>query len=125
MYIVRETVEITTAADGSATFYTKVVNGRILSIQYVKDGITPFDDGVDFAITLEITGQGLWTQSDVNASAIRAPRQPTHDGVGAASLYAATGEPVEDKIVAADERVKIVIAAGGNSKKGKFHVTIG
>jgi len=123
MYCRRHAVAATTAADGSSTAYTSTtVNGRVLSVQYVK---TDFDNGVDFAITLETTGQGLWTESNVNASATRAPRQPTHDAVGAASLYAVGGEPVEDFIFAADERVKIVIAQGGNVKAGTFYITTG
>lgn len=123
MYARRHAVAVTTAADGSATAYTSAaVNGAVRSIQYVK---TDFDNGVDFAITLETTGQGLWTESNVNASAIRCPRQPTHDAIGAASLYAAGGEPVEDFIYAADERVKIVIAQGGNVKTGTFYITTG
>lgn len=123
MYVRRHAVSVTTAADGSATAYTSTtVNGAVRSIQYVK---TDFDNGVDFAITLETTGQGLWTESNVNASAIRCPRQPTHDAIGAASLYAAGGEPVEDFVYAADERVKIVIAQGGNVKTGTFYITTG
>ena len=123
MYARRHTVSVTTAADGSATAYTPTtVNGRILSIQYVK---TDFDNGVDFTITTETTGQGLWTDTNVNASETVCPRQPTHDAVGAASLYAAGGEPVEDFIYVADERVKIVIAQGGNVKTGTFYITTG
>lgn len=123
MYCQRHAVTVTTASDGSATAYTdKAVTGAVLSIQYVKIDYT---DGVDFTITAETTGQGLWTESNVNASATRCPRQPTHDAVGAASLYAATGEPVEDYIYLANERVKIVLASGGNAKSGTFYVTVG
>lgn len=121
MYARRHTVSVTTAADGSATAYTgTTVNGFVHSIQYVK---TDFDNGVDFTITTEITGQNLWVDTNVNASETVCPRQPTHDAVGAASLYAAGGEPVEDYIAAADERVKIVIAQGGNAKTGTFYIT--
>lgn len=122
MYPQKVTVPVTTAADGTATEYSTVIRGRIFSVQYVK---TDFTNGVDFTITLESTGQGLWTESDVNAAAIRAPRQPTHDAVGAASLYAAAGEAVEDYIIAVDERVKIVIAQGGDTKSGSFVITYG
>lgn len=123
MYCQRHAVTVTTASDGSATAYTdKAVTGAVLSIQYVK---VDFDNGVDFTITAETTTQGLWTESNVNASATRCPRQPTHDAVGAASLYAAAGEPVEDYIYLANERVKFVIAQGGNVKSGTFYVTVG
>lgn len=123
MYCRRHAVSVTTAADGSATAYTPTtVNGRICSIQYVK---TDFDNGVDFTITLETTGQQLWVDTNVNASETVCPRQPTHDSAGAASLFAAGGEPAEDFIYAADERVKIIIASGGNAKVGTFYITTG
>lgn len=123
MYIKRETVNVTTDASGDATAYSKVVNGRILSVQYVK---TDFADGVDFTITLETTGRGLWTESNVNAAAIRAPRQPAHSQVGAALYFNdESDEPVVAPICADDERVKIVIADGGDTKSGTFHITIG
>lgn len=113
------TVAITTIADGSATAYTPVVTGRVSTIVYTKDD---FAAGVDFAITTEATLQGLWTESDVNASKTVAPRQPTHDAIGAASLYAAAGEAVEDDIYVVNERIKFVIASGGDTKSGTFRV---
>jgi hypothetical protein len=117
-------VTVTTAADGTATAYTPRVTGKIHQIEYVKDGTTGYADGVDFTITGEQTGVGLWTESNVNASAVRAPRQPTHSQVGAALLYADAGTAVSDKIALASSRVKIVIAQGGNAKVGTFHVTV-
>lgn len=122
MYAERHVVELTTDADGAATGYTPAVTGRVLAIHYVKDD---FADGVDFTVTSEATGQSLWAESDVNASASRAPRQPTHGQDGSASLYAAEGEPVEDYLALAQDRVKIVVAQGGDTKSGAFHVVIG
>ncbi len=121
-YCEAHTVAITTSAGGAATAYTPTVNGRVLCLKYVK---TDFADGVDFTITSEDTLQTIWTQSDVNASATVAPRQATHSSVGVASLYAAAGEPAEDYIWLADERVKIVIASGGNAKTGNIIVMVG
>jgi hypothetical protein len=118
-YVQRVTVSVTTAADGSATSYSGVVTGILSQIRYVK---TDFDNGVDFNITAEATGETLWAQDNVNASVTVAPRQPTHDTAGVASLYAAAGEPVESKIALANDRVKIVIAQGGNVKSGTFHL---
>lgn len=118
---VRHTVVVTTDASGDATAYSPVFSGRIESVHYVK---TDFADGVDFTITSEALAENIWTESNVNASAVRRPRAPTHDGVGVASLYAAAGEPVENKIAMADDRVKIVIAQGGNVKTGTFHIVV-
>lgn len=52
------------------------------------------------------------------------PAKATHDTVGAASLYAAAGEPVEDHIWAGNDRVQIVVASGGDSKSGSFEVVV-
>ncbi|MFC0243669.1 hypothetical protein [Rhodopseudomonas telluris] len=114
-------VTVTTAADGTATAYTPRLSGKISQIEYVK---TDFADGVDFAITGEATGIGLWTESNVNASAVRAPRQPTHSQVGAALLYATGGAAVAEEIALSSDRVKIVIAQGGNAKSGTFHIVV-
>lgn len=119
--IQRLVVPVTTIADGSATAYSPVVSGRIETIRYVK---TDFDDGVDFTITAEATGETIWSQVDVNASATVAPRQPTHSTAGVAALYAAVGQAVNDGVVVANDRVKIVIAQGGNVKSGTFHIVV-
>ncbi len=121
MFFTRHTVTLTTDS-GAATGYTPVVNGRIVSIRYVKGD---FADGVDFAITTELAGQTVWAQLNVNASVTVAPRQPTHDEAGVASLYAGSGQAVRDYIVAAEERIQIVIAQGGNGKTGTFHIIVG
>lgn len=120
----RYKVTVTTAADGTVTAYTPQVRGKLHQIEYVKDGSNAYSDGVDFTITGEKTGIGLWTESNVNASAIRAPRQPTHSQVGAALLYASGGVAVADKIAIAADRIKIVLAQGGNAKVGAFHFLI-
>lgn len=117
----RYKVTVTTAADGTATAYTPRLSGKLCAVHYVK---TDFANGVDFAITSEATGQGIWTDSDVNASEVVQPRVPTHDQVGAALLYGAGGTAVADRIALANDRVKIVIAQGGNAKTGTFHVLV-
>lgn len=120
----RHTVTVTTNASGAATAFSPRVTGEIVQIEYVKPGSGGFDDGVDFAITGEATGVGLWTENDVNATARRAPRQPTHTQAGVASLYAGSGTAVNDRIGMANDRVKIVISSGGNAKTGTFHILV-
>lgn len=120
-YATREVVNVTTAADGSATAYSGVVTGKLSQIRYVA---TDFAVGVGFTITAEATGETLWTEAAVNASATRAPRQATHSTAGVAALYAAAGTAVNDKIALANDRVKIVIASGGNAKTGAFHIVM-
>lgn len=115
----RFSVDVTTAADGSATVYTPFLSGRLCAIHYVK---TDFADGVDFTITAEATGETLWIESNVNAAKVCRPRGATHSTAGVASLYAAGGEAVNDLIRLSRDRVKIVIASGGNAKIGEFIV---
>lgn len=114
-------VDITTAADGSATAYSPYLSGYLHQIQYVK---TDFADGVDFTITAEATGETLWTESNVNAAVIKAPRQATHSTAGVAALYAAGGTAVNDRIALSRDRVKIAIASGGDTKTGSFTILV-
>lgn len=118
----RAIVTVRTAADGSATAYSPGISGKIHSVHYIKDGSNAFADGVDFTITAENSGEGIWTETNVNAQTVRYPRAPTHSQAGAAALYASGGVGVLDKIALAADRVKVVIAQGGNAKDGKFYV---
>jgi hypothetical protein len=113
----RHTVTVTTASDGSATAYTELVTGAVRLAKYVK---TDFADGVDFTITSEQTGQTVWTESDVNVSKVISPRQATHSTAGVAALYAGGGSAVLGDVALAQERIKIVIASGGDTKTGTF-----
>lgn len=118
-YAQRLTVAVTTDGTGAATAYSPVVTGRLSQIRYVK---ADFAAGVDFTITSEATGETIWSESNVDADATRAPRQATHSIAGVAALYAAAGTAVNDKIALANDRVKIAIAAGGATKTGTFHL---
>jgi len=121
MTIRRFNVPVTTDAAGAAEVYSPYVSGYVHQIQYVK---TDFADGVDFTITAEATGETIWTESNVNAAAVKATRQPTHSSAGVAALYAAGGVAVNDRIAVSRDRIKIVIAAGGNTKTGAFNILI-
>ena len=118
MYAERHLVTITTDASGDGEGFTPDLTGRIISVQYVKPSSGGYADGVDFAIVGEITGQDIWTQDNVNASATVAPRQAiqTTAGVGGTSLF--------DYVVLARERVKITVDDGGNAATGSFYVTV-
>lgn len=122
MYAERHTITLTTDASGDATGYIPVTYGRIINLIYTKDD---FAAGVDFTITAEATGQTLWEELDVDASKIVAPRQPTHTTAGVAAVYEAAGEAVLDHIALAMDRIKIVVASGGDGKSGTFTAVIG
>lgn len=116
------TIHVVTTAAGAATAYSaEYLSGEILAVSYVK---TDFADGVDFDITTETTAQEIWDKDNVNAAETVYPRVATVDSNSVASLYAGAGEPVEDKIVLMGERIKVVVAAGGDTKTGKFIIAV-
>lgn len=117
----RFAVTALTDGSGDCIAYSPFISGYLHSIQYVK---TDYTDGVDFTITTETTGQTLWAELNVNAAAVKAVRQPTYTTAGVASLYAAAGTAVNDRVAISRERVKIVIAAGGAAHTGVFHITV-
>jgi hypothetical protein len=120
----RYKVSVTTAADGSATAYTPRLSGLLYAVHYVPDGTTPYDNTVDMTITSEATGQSLASRTNVSAAFVANPRVATSDAAGTAALFAAGGTAVQDRIALANDRVKIVLAQGGNAKTGVFHVLV-
>ena len=117
----RVTILVTTDGLGAGTGYSEVVSGEIATVRYVK---TDFDNGSTITVSLETTGETVWSEAAVNASATRAPRQATHSIAGAAALYAGSGAAVNDRIIAVKERIKVVVASGGATKTGTFYVTL-
>lgn len=115
----RFAVAVTTAADGSFTGYTQPFAGRVLALFIVTGTL---DAGTDWTITEEDTGAAIATLTNKNSGRVM-PRDATHDVLGAASLYAAAGEPVEDAIPA-NGRIKVVVAQGGNATSGTLHVYV-
>ena len=106
-------VTVVVDASGNATEYIGPLYGQLDTLIYTK---IDFADGVDFTITKESTGEGVWTESNVNASDLARPRVITQDLVDTDSTTLVIREP----ILFAGERIKIVIAQGGVSKSGKF-----
>lgn len=120
----RYKVAVTTAADGSLTAYTPRLSGLLYAVHYVPHGVTPFDNTVDMTITSEATGQSLISRTNVAAAFVANPRTPVSDAAGTAALYAAGGTAVQDKIALGNDRIKIVLAQGGNAKSGTFHFLV-
>jgi len=120
----RYKVTATVDASGSVTAYSPRCSGLLHAVHYVPDGSTPYDNTVDMTITSEATGESILTRSNVSAAFNARPRVPTSDAAGTASLYAAGGTAIQDKIALGNDRVKIVLAQGGNAKTGAFHILI-
>lgn len=123
-HVERHVVDVTTDGAGDGTGYVPVRTGHISQIRYVKDATTPYANGVDFSISLEATGEAVWVENNVNASAERAPRQATHKTDGTYHQYAVK-DVVYEQIALDEDRVKIVVSSGGANTTGRFYVVIG
>ncbi len=121
MHAERHVVSVTTDASGDVIGYTPAVTGRILGIRYVKGN---FDNGHDFTATLEGSGESIMVGTNVDATASFYPRVGVTDATGAAATLDGT-RLYRDCVVACADRVKIVVAAGGNAKTGAYHVIVG
>lgn len=119
-YAERHIVTLTTDADGNCTAYSPVVSGRVSKVRYVK---TDFADGVDFTVTSEATGETIWAETNVNATASRPTRELVYTTTGSSIAYAATFG-VYESIVVANDRIKIVVAQGGDTKTGAIHIVM-
>jgi hypothetical protein len=128
MFTKKETIALTGSADGTGTFYSAPIQfGRVLSVTYIKDGTNPLTSGeADIVITAEATSAPILTITNAAATATYYPRAATCDVSGAASLYAAGGEPVEDHIPICADRIKVVLAQAGDATKvGTIVVVLG
>ena len=126
MYLERHEVTIAVDASGDGTGYTPVVSGFVRAIRYVPDGTVPYDTGADVTVTGDVSGIPILTVTNTGTVALSLyPRAATAGVTNTAALYAAGGTAILDLIPVSSERIKIVVAQGGTSKTGKFHVYIG
>ena len=123
MFLSRQVIPVTTDENGDAVVHSGVVNGKIVEIGYIKDGINGFAAGVDFDIETEITAQKLWDEDDVNASKAVRPLITSYDTLGT-ELVVNTEDAVYQPIAVVDERVKFTVDDGGDSKIGTFHIVV-
>jgi len=116
----------TTASDGSLTCYSTSANGpayafgRVIAVVYTFDD---FDAGSTMTLSTEGTGQTIWTEANVDATAIRYPRLQVHSSAGVARTYNGT-QPVCVAPMVCHERLKMIVASGGDSKKGTWDVYV-
>jgi len=110
----RHTVSVTTATGGGATAFTPAVRGRVAMVTYTAATGSPFASTADFTITTEDTLQDLWVESNITATQTIYPLTAGDLTTGTASSL------TEVPINAAFERLKIVIAQGGNTTNGTF-----
>lgn len=118
-------VDITTSTDGAFTAKTPVTSGFVHQVRYVPDGTAPLDTGADLDIVAGTSGVVIANHDDIGTTAFtRAYRQATHGADGSASLYAATGEPVEARVAVAEETINVTVANGASTKSGTLYIYV-
>ena len=121
-YIQRYVVTVTTDEKGKGIGYTPAVTGKVSAIHYVEDSSNAYSDGAAVGVTAEATGETI-LKANLSVSATFAPRQATHTIDGMPAQYASL-HPVLDSICLANDRIKIAVSNGGDTKTGVFHVVI-
>lgn len=116
-------INYTTDESGDFTTDVEVQGERFLQWRHVYGDS---DTGADIDITGKVTGYVYLNQDDLGTSSLsRSPRVATSDETGAASLYAGSGEPVEDYAFIGGEKLTVTIANGGDSKFGAIYIWTG
>lgn len=116
-------LNVVTATGGGAVVFTPPAMGSVVSVQYIADTVAAFASTADFTVASEDTGVEYWRQDNVTASAQRYPLAPANTAAGVALVYS-TGNAVGVPYHVANERIKITIAQGGNTKAGRFVVLV-
>lgn len=115
---------LTTATGGGVTGYLPSVGaltGKVASVQYV-----PAATGVvlastaDFTVASERTGETIWAESNIAAAKTVRPKRAG----SSASGVTATGAALTEDILIQNDRIKIAVAQGGNTKQATFRVTM-
>lgn len=122
MSIERQSIELTTDGSGAASGTIGPFNGRLVAVNYIKDGTVPFTN----TGTLTIAGRrGNVLSHAIGSSAFsRSYGQATYGADGVAALYASGGSAVLGDIMLADEVLTVSMASGGDTKKGTIEVLV-
>lgn len=103
---------ITTDGSGDATVYLgSSMRGILLALKYTPGTL---DTGADLTITCETSGAAILTKANAGTSDVffypRALANAVADG--------AAGTNSQEYIPLVEERIKVVVASGGDSKEG-------
>ena len=110
------TAAIITDASGDATVYLgSKLRGRVHAIKYTKGTL---DVGTDLVITGETTGVAILTDSPANDEWFY-PRAFTN-----AVTTGAAGTIAAEDVHVFQERIKVVVAQGGNAGSGSIDIFI-
>ena len=111
-------VKVICDVDGDGETLSAFMTGTLIEITYLQEKkSTDFADAFVLTVTVERTGRALWTETFTTAADKVAPlvRQNV-DKVGGLRVES-------DYAVLADDRLKFVIASGGQYRWGRFYVT--
>lgn len=114
-------IPVTVSAGGAFTTEFQA-NGFLHQYRYVPDATNPLDTGADVTLVGKTTAFSYLNLANIGTSAFqKLPRYATSDEQGVASLHAAGGEPVEDRMWAGPEILTFTVAQGGNALLGTFY----
>lgn len=111
----KEIITITTAADGSATAYSNQITGRIKSVIVAVGTLTTL---FDFTLTTETTLQTILVETAPGDAEVFHPRSL----INAAADGAVGTAVIQEGLSVVSERLKVVVANGGNAKTGTLTV---
>jgi hypothetical protein len=113
-------VPIVTAAGGGGVGYTPGFSGVILAIIYQK---TDYSNNVTLSAALESTGEVVLALAAgaMDSAGTWYPRKPVQKAADGSAVGTYNVEPV----AAANDRLVLTIAAGGNTHSGTFIVVVG
>lgn len=110
------TADITTDASGDAIVYLgSRLRGRVHAIKYTKGSL---DSGTDLVITGETTGVAILTDSPSDTEWYYPRAFPNAVTTGAAGAVAS------EDVHVLNERIKVVVAQGGNAGVGSIEAYI-
>lgn len=114
--LTKVTAAITTDASGNATVYLGTrLRGRVHAVHYVKGTL---DAGTDIVLTGETTGMPILTDSP-SADEWYYPRAFAN-----AVTTGAAGTAAQEDVHVLNERIKVVVAQGGNAGAGSIEAFI-
>jgi len=120
MFVRKFTLPLVTVAGGGDTEYSGEFTGAVHCIKYTK---IDFDDTVDMTFSLENTGEVILTLTNQTTTGIFYPRVPVDDEAGADATLDGTRK-LRDRVLAANDRLKCVVAQGGSVKTGTITLIV-
>lgn len=114
---IRRTISVTSSSSGAVTAYIPETNGeflqgKIYTVHYTRETLST---AADFTITTEAHSETVWSESNVNASKTVYPRRTINTTTGGSTT-------AREPVVVGQDRLKIVVASGGDGGTAKFSV---